>query len=163
MPASRTGSSACDELGDVGVAVAEALEVGDALRGFEAEAEGGGGGGEPAFEHFGGGQGAEGVVDLDGVELGGVELEELLGGDVGGVEAGLPGGVGPAGGSGEEVAAALRERLAVTGGEVFDYARHNERLTRRHDESEDFFGEGIGAASGFRTHDIRCHRAAFCH
>jgi hypothetical protein len=21
----------------------------------------------------------------------------------------------------------------------------------------------FGAASGFRTHDIRCHRAAFCH
>ncbi len=35
--------------------------------------------------------------------MGGVEVEEAFGGDALGVEAGLPGGIGPAGGSGEEI------------------------------------------------------------
>ena len=67
-----------DEMGDVGFAVAQALEVRDALRSLEAEAEEVGRCGQPAFEHRGGREGAEGVVDLDRVELGGVELEEAL-------------------------------------------------------------------------------------
>ncbi len=37
------GLERVDELGEVGVAVLEAFEVGDALRGFEAEAEVGSG------------------------------------------------------------------------------------------------------------------------
>ena len=102
------------ELGEVGVAVLEALEVGDALRRFEAEAKVGRGLGEPAFCEFYCWEGAEGVVDLDRGQLGGVELEELFGGEFGRVEVGLPGGVGPAGGSGEDLQralAALRARL----------------------------------------------------
>lgn len=100
--------------------------MGDALRSFKAEAEAGWGGGEPVFEHFGGGEGAEGVVDLDGGELGGVVLEEFLLGDGGGVEAWLPGGVGPAGGSGEEIAERSRgRRRGRRGGgrQRFRYAR----------------------------------------
>jgi hypothetical protein len=97
------GGERVDELGDVGLGVAEALEMGDALRGFEAESEVSGRRAKPGFEGFGGGECTEGVVDLDGVELGCVELEEFFGGDVGGIEAGLPGGIGPAGGSYEEV------------------------------------------------------------
>ena len=92
-----------DELGYVVGAVGEALEVRDALGRLEAEAEVRRRGGEPGFEHGGRGEGAEGVVDFDRGELGGVELEELFGGRFCGVEGGLPGGVGPAGGSGEDV------------------------------------------------------------
>ena len=65
------------------IAVAEAFEVGDALRGLEAEAKVRRSSGEPAFEHLCGGQCAEGVVDLDGGELRGVKLEELFGGSAG--------------------------------------------------------------------------------
>jgi hypothetical protein len=96
------GFESGDELGEAGLGVAQAAEVGDALGGFEAEAEVGGRGGEPAFKHAGGWEGAEGVVDLDRGEAGGVVRKEVLGGGFGGVEAGLPGGVGPAGGAGEE-------------------------------------------------------------
>ena len=89
-----------EELVDRGLAVAQAFEVCDALRGLEAEAEVRGCGGEPAFEHGAGGQRAEGVVDLNRVELRRVEGEELLRAGAGGVKARLPRGVGPAGGPG---------------------------------------------------------------
>jgi len=91
-----------NELLDVGGAVAETAEVGDALGGLKAETEAAWRGGDPDLEHGGGGEGAEGVVDLDRRELGGVEAEEAFGGCARGVEAGLPRGVGPAGGSGKE-------------------------------------------------------------
>jgi len=91
--------------------------VGDALRGFEAEAEAGRGGVEPALELGGGGEGAEGVVDFDGGKARGVDGKEGAGGDVGGVEAGLPCGIGPAGCPGEEVARRGRERRWDDGGE----------------------------------------------
>ena len=122
--------------------------MGDALWGFEAEAEAGGGCGEPAFEHLCGGQGAEGVVNLDRVELGGVELEEFLCRDVGGIEAGLPCGVGPAGGSGEEA----RWRCGSDwrcGRRGFSYTRHDERLNRRHDEWGFFRRGELGRLVGF--------------
>ena len=85
-----------EELSDVVAAIAEALEVGDALRSLEAEPEVCGRCGQPVFEHGGRGQSAEGVVDFDGSELGGVELEEALRRCGRGVKVRLPGGIGPA-------------------------------------------------------------------
>jgi hypothetical protein len=58
-----------DELGEIGVAVLEPFEVGDALWGLEAETESGRSCGGPSFCEFCGWEGAEGVVDLDRVEL----------------------------------------------------------------------------------------------
>jgi len=83
-------------------AVGEALDVGDSLWSFEAEAEEWLCGGEPVLEHLCGWQGSEGVVDFDGAELSGVELEEFFSGRGGGVENGLPGGIGPTGSSCED-------------------------------------------------------------
>jgi hypothetical protein len=104
-----SGGDRGDELSEGCAAFAEALEVGDALGGFEAEAEAGRGGVEPAPELGCRGQCAEGVVHLNGGELGGVIVEEGAGGRVGRIEAGLPGGIGPAGGADEEISRGGRE------------------------------------------------------
>ena len=89
-----------DELGYIRIAFAEAFEVGDALRRFEAEVKVGRSGGEPAFEHLRGGQSAEGIVHLDRGKLRGVELEEFFRGSARRIELGFPGWISPAGGPG---------------------------------------------------------------
>jgi len=99
-----------DEFGYGFVAIAQALEMSDALRSFEAETEAGRGGVEPALQLGFGGQGAEGVVDFDRGEARGVDVQEGARGNVSGVEAGLPCGVGPAGGSGKEIAGRRSKR-----------------------------------------------------
>ena len=145
-----------EELGYVVGAGGEAFEVRDALRRLEAEAEVRGRGGEPGFEHRRRGQCAEGVVDFDRGELGGVELEELFGGRLRGIEGGLPRWVGPAGGSGEDVGRGSGCEWGK--GRGLEFAGQGWRP-----QVLEAIGEKFGAASGFRTHDIRCHRAAFCH
>lgn len=90
------------EIGDVGFAVVEPLDMGDALWGFEAEAKERWCCGKPVLQHGCCGESAEGVVHLDGTELGGVELEEALLGESFRVEGRLPCGVGPAGSASED-------------------------------------------------------------
>ena len=156
------GRESLDELGDIGFRVAESFEVSDALGGLEAETEVRRRGAKPAFEHLDGGQRAEGVVDFDGVELGGVVLEELFCGNGGWVEAGLPRGIDPTGGSCEETVRrceGCRRRRCLR----FRFARHEKFYPGRVRVKPKNLLEDFGAASGFRTHDIRCHRAAFCH
>ncbi len=113
------------------VAVKQPAEVGDALRGFEGEAEGLGGLGEPVGGLLWRGQLGEGVVHFDRVEPGGVEAEELFGGDGFGVKAGFPCGIRPARGAGEEVAGCFG-RLAQHAGlqslPVAEPAHQQERL-----------------------------------
>jgi hypothetical protein len=46
----------------------------------------------------------------------------------------------------------------VKGDRVRKYGGQTHCAIKRPKHSRSF-----GAASGFRTHDIRCHRAAFCH
>ena len=60
------------------VAVAQAAEVGDALRGFEAEPEAGRRGREPSGQRRCRRKRAKGVVDLDRVELRRVVLQKAL-------------------------------------------------------------------------------------
>jgi len=106
-----------DELSYGVMAIAQALEVGDSLLGLEAETKAGGCGVEPALQLSGSGEGAEGVVDLNRGEARSVDVEEGAGRNVGRVEAGLPGGIGPAGGSGEQITGRRRERRGGYGDE----------------------------------------------
>jgi len=125
-----------DELGYVVGAVGETFEVGDALGRLEAEAEVRRRGGEPGFEHGCRGQGAEGVVDLNRGELGGVVLEEFFGGRLRGIEGGFPCGVGPAGGSGEDV----RGRFDCGWGEQRGLGYAGQGLSRSAGRSEEVWG-----------------------
>lgn len=91
-----------DEVGDVGFDIDEPLDVGDALRSLEAEAEEGSGRRQPAFKRGYGRKRAKGIVDLNGAELCGVEVKEAFGWSTIGIEGRLPREIGPAGGSGKD-------------------------------------------------------------
>ena len=60
----------------------ETTDVGDLLRGFEAEDESGGNLFKPAFEQFLFRHAIKGVVDFDGVEALGIEAKHLGGFDI---------------------------------------------------------------------------------
>lgn len=88
-----------DEVGNVRLAVREALDVGDSLGRLEAEAEKVRGRGEPTFERGNSRKGAKGVVDLYGAELPGIELKKAFRRGAIRIKRRLPSGIGPAGGS----------------------------------------------------------------
>jgi hypothetical protein len=67
------------KLGDESVAVAETLEMGDALRRLEAETKASGSGGEPVLQGGDARKLTEGVVHLNRVELGAIKWKEFLG------------------------------------------------------------------------------------
>ncbi len=91
-----------DKLCDIALALAQPLEVRDALRRFEAEAEVRRSRGQPALEHLRRRQSTEGVVDLNRGQLRCVELEEALRRRACRIELRLPCRISPARSSGIE-------------------------------------------------------------
>ena len=89
-----------DEVGEIGFAVGQAFDVGDALGSLEAETKEVGRSSKPAFEHHSGREGAEGVVDLYRAELARVKLKKAPRWGFIRIEGRFPGGIGPTRGSG---------------------------------------------------------------